>query len=64
MKIENQCITVSRGDETWATPLSDGSFGVVLFNRASVNQSVTAKWEYIFYFHINIVLLLFDCSNI
>jgi len=40
-----ECITVSRGDEVWAAPMSDGTQAVVLFNRASANQSVSVKWS-------------------
>jgi len=40
-----QCITISRGDEVWAAPLSDGSHAVVLFNRAVGAQNVTLPFS-------------------
>jgi alpha-galactosidase len=40
--------------EVWAKPLGDGSRAVILFNRGTAQQEVTAKWEDIGYpSHLN-----------
>eukprot|EP01113_Clastostelium_recurvatum_P034661 TRINITY_DN472_c0_g1_i2.p1 TRINITY_DN472_c0_g1~~TRINITY_DN472_c0_g1_i2.p1 ORF type:complete len:582 (-),score=120.82 TRINITY_DN472_c0_g1_i2:118-1863(-) len=44
----NLCLGLSNPTEVWAGPLSDGSAAVILFNKSSNQQNITASWDAIF----------------
>jgi hypothetical protein len=45
-KLNGQCLTVEPELEVWASPLSNGSQAVLLFNRGNTgSEPITVKWS-------------------
>jgi len=43
--VQGHMVRDNNGAQVWAVPLSDGSVGVILFNRQSSNVTITAQWS-------------------
>jgi len=43
--VQGHMVRDNNGSQVWAGPLSDGSIGVILFNRQSSRTNITAVWS-------------------